>query len=466
MDIAEVTRRTLRHYADKNIIEPLGSFDNEHYDRWTFGQTVELQLIQALKAGNVPLDAIADYTSTGGDELLDAAYQQSVEGIRSNRRMLKAIVHRKRQIKSFSSVGTKDGYYLRYLPQRWMAIAPASEKTSSLVDLDTYTQRFIGLKNVVEVVGWSHTFSSGTVMSFSKEFDNPTGYVFEELASPPMPYVTDGMLVDGGCYHIVDESFCDQCGASCVECARFGRTPTPEEQSLWKRASLSGRVIDRTVLAHEMTESYAAGMWSEYTQHLVDGKPAPPTSAAHGRGRHRGDNKELPSVLPRLMPQTVRLPLGVTACVLPAGMYLCRQNDYADRDDTLQRMLGALSVIPQREITRADEVSYAEAERSAEVEKQHGSPRNPGPFMEPFAAPRDHGDPDLFGYVQELRDRDLTQLTVPVNAALAPEDGFVMVHTDVPEARARSNARQELQVLVDARKVTTPPPERNRVEGA
>ena len=454
MDIAEVTRRTLRHYTDKGIIAPFNGDGDDYYDRWTFDQTVDLQLIQTLRAGNVPLDDIAAYTNAGEEDLLDAAYRQSVDGIRHNRRMLKAIVHRKRQIERFAAIGQRDGYYIRYLPQRWMALVPASEGSSGLVDLDTYTERFIGLKELIEIVGWSQTFSAGTLMSLSSRFKESTGYVFLELASPPMPYVTEGMLVDGGCYHVVDDSFCDQCGASCVECARFGRHPSPDEQSLWKRAEVGGKVIDRSIITSELAESYATGMWADYTQHVVDRAPAPPTNA-HRRAARNNDTS--PTVRPRLMPQTVRLPLGVTACVLPAGMYLCRQNDYVDRDDTMQRLLGALSVVPQRTITREDEIRIAKAANAYEQQHRPDQQREPGPFMEPFAVPRDHGDPTLFDFVQPLEDRDLPKLTLPVGMALAPEDGCVILHTDVPAARAHGKARQELQVLIDAQNVSPPP---------
>lgn len=188
----------------------------------------------------------------------------------------------------------------------------------------------------------------------------------------------------------------------------------------------------------------------------------PPTNA-HRRAPRNNDTS--PTVRPRLMPQTVRLPLGVTACVLPAGMYLCRQNDYVDRDDTMQRLLGALSVVPQRTITREDEIRIAKAANAYEQQHRPDQQREPGPFMEPFAVPRDHGDPTLFDFVQPLEDRDLPKLTLPVGMALAPEDGCVILHTDVPAARAHGKARQELQVLIDAQNVSTPPPEPNRIAG-
>ena len=75
----------------------------------------------------------------------------------------------------------------------------------------------------------------------------------------------------------------------------------------------------------------------------------------------------------------------------------------------------------------------------------------PEPFVEPFAAPRDKGDPAMFGWFYPLDDAVLQDLKLPVDMALAPEDGFCLVHADIPlHNNSDQTARQELQVLVDA----------------
>lgn len=429
LNLSETSRKVLRSCVDAGIVVPRRSVDDARYDQYTFAQTQDLRLVQALRRSDTPMQDIARLSCEEG-QLLDAAYLGSAAGIRNNRRMLKSIVHLRRQIKRFAPVGKRNGYYLRYLPERWFALLPTAQNLPELLDADIFTNRLIALKSVVDVVGWSQSMTSSVIVSYAADDTSSTTYVGIELASPPVPFITEGRAVDGGCYRAVDESFCPCDPASCPECARFGRTPTDAETALWKTISITGQTIDRTVMADSLKEPYDQGVWSNCTQTRPLRSPS--------------------AVRPQLMPHEVRLPMGTTACTLPAGVYLCRQNDYPQRNMALQRMLGVIETIPHG----APRNQALERALTADVGRAHEAQRDkahPGPFVEPFAAPRDKSNPAMFGWFLPLEDSDLRELRLPLDMALPPEDGFCLVHGDIPAPSAlECDERQELQVLIDA----------------
>ncbi len=497
LELSDMSRKVLRSCVSEDVVTPRRDSTDSHYDQYTFAQLQDLSLVQAMRQSDVSMSDIAKLVNSPDDSLVKEAYLQTATAIRRNRRMLKSIVHFRRRIARFEPAGVRDGYYLRYLPERWMALLPAAVDLGGLIDADTFTSSLIALKDVVDVVGWSRSMVPAELTSYTADEAHSTSYVCIELASPPMPFITEGRIVDGGCYRVIDEECCSCDGESCAECARFGRVPTEEELSLWKHIAITGQTINRTVLMSEMVEPYATGMWSECTQAACgqkehcDGRDKtacsklagdragnaagnhPDNPASNGHDNHMGSKvgncagdahaverpihkshgegapPHLATVRPRLMPHEVRLPLGVTGCVLPAGVYLCRQNSYQQRDAAHQRMLGTIETIPHIPLTRERELELA---RTSHVDgRRHPDDRRPGPFVEPFAAPRDRGDPTMFGWFYPLDDAALRNLKLPVDMALAPEDGFCLVQADIPlRNNSSQTARQELQVLVDA----------------
>ena len=482
MGFSGITRSALRYYIDKGVVVPLAANaideDKRKLQEWDRSQTETLQLAHSLSMNGTTLAQVAGVATEGFEGLLDSAYLEAANAMRRNRRLIKAIVNQKRQSERFRAAGAVKDFYIRYLPQRWLSLIPVSEGHVAAVDRNAYIEKALALKEVVEVVGWSRALSPEVVHSVSANEETETRFAAYELASPPMPMVTEGFVVDGGCYRGVNGSGNLRCdGLRCQECARFGRSPSSKEESSWKRAELTGKVLDRTVLADEVAEPYPVGIWHPYTDELLRkrraagsaddgrrgaddgqrgaddgaGKAGSADAGANGGGGEapgNGYRKTLPAGRPRLMPQENRLPLGVTACELPAGFYLCRQGTYRNEEAMLQRLVGALSAIPQRPMSAEDEVRIASetARRSEEASPK----RQPGPFIEPFASPRDFGDPTMFGFAKPILQSDFSKLVLPTATAFPPEDGYLIIQANIPTDAQSADAQFEFQVLLDA----------------
>ncbi len=82
------------------------------------------------------------------------------------------------------------------------------------------------------------------------------------------------------------------------------------------------------------------------------------------------------------------------------------------------------------------------------VERRGRAGAGAGPFIEPFAAPRDFGDPNLFGFVKSIDQKDLSKLRLLIDTALPPENGFVVVQESFPHPSHSGKSRSEFQALI------------------
>lgn len=438
-----ISRYRLTAYIKNGVVNPArASASPQSEMRWTIDQVWMASKVPALLEGGMTLKQIAELADSGADAVDKELQAQYMRKMREGRRGLKDVLYRSREVEDSRSVGRINGEYLRYIPQRYLALAPMPE-AKSLVD-PTWSSRLVELLNTAQTLGWSLADSTGFLSSIASNGADSTAYAFAALASPPMPAYSGMKAIDGGCYYAADPKLgapgCD--GTSCAACSRFGRAPSQSDVFEWRgRRDAHPELWDRTVMIDHLEKPYPSGIWSEYTKSLL----------AEGDDSYL-DIEKSATVRPRLMPHAVQLPLGVTACVIPAGIFLCRQCDSSNQDGAFERMLGQASIMPQRRFSVEDEM---EASRVILESVRRDQPET-GPVPDPFARPHIAGDPKMKGWWQRVSNRELQRLSVPTEMALAPEDGYCVICSTLPAADRNDPTRYEMQLLVDASKVAPP----------
>ena len=433
-----ITRKTLRVYEDSGIVQPAYFDESEYFKYWTLEQANEIRLIQTMRRADVPVKDIAEYAQAGYADLLAGARVHTIDSLRQERRMLKAIAHRQEQLEWFAPVAGAEGCYLRYLPMRWFALIPLADQDGSFAKPGEFVTHYEALKNIVDVVGWARSFSYGTLHAFDADGRQRMRFAFMELAAPPLPVSGAKRGMDGGCYRALDPSgTCTRCDtADCVECSRFGRSPTTEELRSWKRLQDKGG-HDFTLMANTPAGRRAMRIWGACVLGNND------VSENEGHGAYAITLSTEVTARPQLMPSLVRLPCGVTACILPDGTYLCRQFDdrtHAAQFKQLTTMLDGIYHVPYagpdtRSIVRPD--AFARQR-----------PEDIGPFTEPFVNPHFVSEPALSGWNAPIAEDDLAQLALPCNMSLHPADGYLAICSRAPQDSGKG-MRMEAQVLVD-----------------
>lgn len=194
---------------------------------------------------------------------------------------------------------------------------------------------------------------------------------------------------------------------NCYECSRFGREPTPEQREHWDEVAAEHPDIwDRTVMMDDLEEPYPSGMWAGYTRQCIENRAKGGGRYVHGKEGQRGL-----SMRPRLMPHEVRLPVGVTSAIMPAGIYLCKQCGEGEHDTVNNLLLGIAMSIEHHEFTVAEERELFEASLNSQFPRHEG---RSGPIMEPFAMPRSPGDPRMAGWWKAVEHADMHKLVLPI----------------------------------------------------
>ena len=466
------TRRMLDHYEVTGLLTPSRAGGHARSKRqWSVDQAKFAERVRILQHGSRGLDEIASLADEGAESFLGELACQCSRDIRSAWRELKSATLDSRRCEAARLLGPREGLYLRLLPQRWYALVPAEIGNTVFPPLDKLGASFVGLHTVSQVVGWCTAGASGVLASISRPAldsladglpDGVSRYAYIELATPPMPAPSAGMPHDGGCYcDVVGEgAWMPEChGESCALCSRYGRPPTTEERFHWKTSeNISGDLWARTLMADDMDEPYAYGIWSEH-DHLDDG------------------TWDLSSLRPRLMPHRARFPLGVTASSMPSGAYLCLQTGGSDVTAALEELIEAVSVLDRREFTTTDEEEHRRR-LAGEPEGSDGfHPRGTGAGGEPAAdedgpvkkmvpfvsdippnaadlpvdrlAKRLLAGEGIECWARDLVTSDLDALTLPTSMALVPEDGVCISCSTIPVGGRNNPPRFELRVLVD-----------------
>jgi hypothetical protein len=446
------TRRQLDTYIRKKIVSPAYVSGSSHtLNRWTLEQVSLVTHVPVLLRAGLSLEEVAALVAEGTEAVHAQLRAQYAREARENRRALKSIALRSRETEDMLCVSSEPGPYLRYIPQRWMALLPMTD-IEGMPGSPKHTHRLAELLRTAGVMGWSLTESSGAITSLSLDGASESHYAYAGLSSPPMPLLTQPATIDGGCYRATDSSFgtrgCD--GTRCDECALFGRMPTESERFEWNAGQQteprpSARA--RRTAAH--AGSYVSGIWAENTESAQAGRDQTKAPEAglgpSGLGPTDGNLASFATARPRLMPHRHTLPLELTACAMPAGVYLCYRCDEGRQEAAYERMVGMVSAIPQRKLSAQDELAALQGMRN-----MMGLSYRPdqGPVPEPFAVPFVVGDPTMAGWNQEVTQADLHQLVVPTNAAFEPEDGYCVICAALPFTNYDDPIRYETQLLI------------------
>lgn len=430
--LSGTSRRVLEYYEKTGMLVPRHASESIKSKRqWSIEQAKITDYIRVLQHGNMSIEDIAALADEGYEELLQTHNAQCARDIRTARRQTKGAVKDMRRCRGAARIGHFESFYLRRFPQRWLALMPLSGTDGQLPDPSVCSSAYVDLYSVAQVVGWASTGGSGVMASVSEGQEGAlSAYAYIELASPPMPHPGEGGLEDGGCYQsIAEEGAPCPCAGNCDFCSHFGRVPTTEERFRWNAQEADdARLSDNVLMERDMAVPYAYGIWS-------------------GQGTSAADACSLETLRPRLMPHAVRLPLGITACALPQGAYLCCQCKEDAEDETLQRLIGAMMTIPHRAFTAQDERALHEACAGRPQLAADDEPAKPFESLVSLAGTMNIS---AGGTAHMLEAADLHKLVMPMGMGLPPENGYCISYSTLPTGDRNHPPRLELRVLVDA----------------
>lgn len=466
--LAGITRRNLDRYIESGIVTPFRSSASSNAARlFTFEQAKLVSRVKTLQHGNLTLPEIGQLAAQANCEMSNAVYSQFAQDIREARRGLKDAVSHQRLLADVEACGSPQGFYLRYIPQRWFAIMPDKLQGEALHGTQIYLEQALDLYTISNVVGWCSSDDVGTLTSVGAH-GSATVYLCHGLASPAMPEAFGGEVVDGGCYRAFDTVGRLKCkGEHCTECARYGAEVESLDVSRWKQIEREHpHVLDQAICIDSLEVPYASGMWSDYTKKkLIErgawswGSPEDwgsnetacteertlPNDYYADSNQARPHQKQGWSVRPRIMPQKTLLPLGATACVLPAHVYLCLQCDLEHQAQATQKFSALLDTLQRKPLTLEDELRKFMLTREVELE-----PNTDGPFMEASIQQRHPGNPQMIGWFKALGEDELNKLVLPTNMGLRDEQDYCMLNTSLPSRKGDFAPRFELAVPIDA----------------
>ncbi len=433
--IGNTTRSKLKEFVKKGVLDPFGLSSAKNSNKyWTLSQARIASDISSLKLDGVTLNDMAKLMSEGHGTLCEKVAVSSIVEMRQARRVAKAALRNLRVLQDTAHLVGISNYYLRYIPQRFLAITPISEK-AELPGGKEHHHVFVNLTRVAMAAGWCHTGIAGYIESFMEDMTSSTIYAYIELAAMPQPKPTPDTDLDSGCYHAFSGCRLDECVGSCETCLRAGVDPSPEDRFVWDSWNRTVTNHDRIVRLSDLEQPYRTGAWSSFTR----------TSCDDTDGCHL-DIGDMCSVLPRIMPQEVLLPFDTTACVIPPAIFLCCQFDEesypsaSERIATFTNLLERKRIDPEQETQLHDRLMAA---MSPPLEKIEAGPDGVG-------QPLEIGFETMKGWSREISSGDLLQLTLPVGTAIAPEDGYCVICTELPPRMTNDEPRYEAQIIMYA----------------
>jgi hypothetical protein len=179
------------------------------------------------------------------------------------------------------------------------------------------------------------------------------------------------------------------------------------------------------------------GPWGDYTQ-----KGASKNLGLEGR--EDAIRRHAQITHPQLMPHYVALPYGVTACAMPAGIYLCAQDNGNDSANTMQLLLGICMILQRTSTSALEDLPL---EPVIEATKKTSLPTV---VKEPFSQPRLMGHPALAGYSHDLAQTDYSKLKLMSPAGFTDNDDFCMICSSLPSEDPNCEGIFETQILVNA----------------
>jgi hypothetical protein len=413
---------------------------------WTLNQAELIVRIDKMRESGLSMAEIVrlfDAEDGTVDATIDTAYMQTM---RKERRGLKRMLLQDQAIKTADEIAGQSGYYLRYLPQRWMALLPLSHNKA--FEDEHYLQAAIALSNFAECAGWANAGISGRVTSAPNANEAIT-FAFTELASQPQPLLVPGSSADSGCYYSFD-SVCvlGRTKPNCDTCSMGGRPIMPADKASWQTFADNSDSSNPTILLGSLERPFAEGPWSNLTRKWLE---RPNDAGALEPSEFASMDSDIIAGRARLMPQLQRLPMNITACVIPAGMYLCRQCDIGEQQNALMEIIGITRVIPHRDMTIAEEKrvisdladtlgSSFDLRDAGQIDELTGLDGN-------FPQVADRAQ---IGWWRPIPDSLLSKLVIPTATALTGEGDFPVMCVNTPTSDVNALPRIEMQVPVDA----------------
>jgi len=449
-------RRALRYYENLGVCIPHYIDENTGYRYYTMDQVYVLLQLMDIKDMNVKLTTLSDYKDDQGFMRFDKIiYQSRIETaalLRTARRAIKNAIHCELTLRDMETLGIQEGYYLRYIPERWMALLPIAYHSHTKMMPADIVERHVYLDAAVHLYGWGDTKINGSVLAPSVETKLGLEYLFIELSSPPMPQIAGTRTVDGGCYHEAgDKEYC--VGFDKEDCLMCSRNGTKIDKAVWggdKNTEDAEVLASFTRMMDDLDKPYRTGLWAGFTERKIaerEGRVSGGDDDGDGLPRHKSN----PAMQPMLMPHVVRLPHGVTTCMLPAGFYLCKQHENEDSDTARAKLLAIAASLPAYELGIKEEHMRHKRLSQAVTNGREFllSPYRCAPFVEPFAAPRIVADPDKYGWHKILDEGDFSGISVRTDAGLIPEANCLLVDSRMLFPAQNSMPYLELQLFVD-----------------
>lgn len=449
------TRRKLSECANKGVVQPFAVSNRPAADRrWTLTQSGAIAHLSEFRRNGYSFDDIAELTAESHDAFCGKLEELQLQTLRQTRRAVRGMRrYRQEQLDTEKLLG-REGFYLRYIPQRFLAIAPAlsdDEKPGGPDHMRLLSQCI----SIAEVAGWSTAGLTGSAACFTSGWISDAVFAYTELGCCPQPAPAAGSDMDSGCYQIFSDARLPiACDHDCGSCQRFGRAPSDYERFTWStRTRTEPHMLENASMADALEVPYPTGLWAKYTAESLGAAKRTGDGASaggNGMGTDEEDVGELCAVVPRLMPQELALPYGETACVVPAGVYLCCQHDERNRGHAFERAVGLAAALPRHEVDEADE-RHAHAELSvllADLRREGRDAAKP-PSMAQTAA-----DPDALGWSCGLDAEDFASTTLLANTAPTTPGGCCVFCEELPPKKTSDAPRFETQVLVSSPKLS------------
>lgn len=428
MELSGANRRMLVSIEERGLCEPVHLEGKRDVLGWTYTQMQIIRRIQSLRDLGVPFETIETRMKEGGLEEMSDALIMDVN--RKQRRTLKQTTVSASRFNGMSAVEDASDYYLRYIPQRWLAVVRCKE--AHLPGSAPYTQARTLLQTFSNHVGWCSIDCGGSIASM----DGSANAVYCFLTSQPLPMPLPGYAADGGCYRDFGGScaFGDDCSArQCKLCPRYG---TEAEGGMRLRWSTLCDEIGAVPLPLGFPAKARAekGPWSEFTKKgdIEDFLERRKRGAWFITGR------------PCSMPLATELPCGVTGAVLPAGVYLCKQaqgNAHATALTELRTLIKTMkhkTLTPESATALRTRIEGQMTEDGRLAKLEHNDE-----CIGPLSGPPFAGDIDWRDWSRAMEASDAHTLTTLSAAGIFEED------TDIIVADMPGRSGYEIQTLID-----------------
>ena len=441
MEIAGCSRRSLMEIVDAGVVNPVQTNISAGAYAWTPSQAqLVAQARDAVQAG-VTLEKIASMIEDD-----DPFFEAKVLAARSKttRSVLCAELAQRRLSRFTAEMSSAHVGQQRvcYLPQRWLAIAPLRENCPP--GSHAQVNLLKGMRSLCVQVGWAATEITGT-LSYALRGE-AKGFAFIELAEQPLPAPLPKGMGRSGCY----KSFGGDCrGGGSKDCSLCPHGPASYDSSWLAYLEDDMPTTTAPILGSDDVE-YACGPWSDWcTLWAAGGQDKLGLLSGEPYAGMRRTAAIRPALMP--MPEGVALPLGLMACVLPAGTYLCRRCEVTKASIEYNSFCGMLRALPKRDlITSAEEELSRNMESHATRQFNGRAPYEIDPLEDPSAPVTFEGDPTLTGFSMVIEDDDLHKVTVHGACGLERGADPVVVSVSTPGEKRGMPGTCDLQVYVDA----------------